>query len=247
LTHDLKRLETATKDLTKRLLGKEGATASGIWKLMHEADASAVLWLAHTGKNTAIQNRFKSFFTARAEARQKLPHALMQEMRIVPTLPIYAELMERMTTELMDGKLATPEAQKTWLEPHSPPPPPTPVSLRRPRPVKKAAKKVKAPKPVVAAAVAPAAVAAPVAAKAAPAKAIAAAKPVAAPVKTVAKVAAKAAPVKTAAKPVAKKVAAKAVKKAVKKPAAKPVKKSAKKPAAKPVKKSAKKAAKKKR
>jgi len=251
LVHDLKHMETASKDLSKRLLGKEGATASGIWKLMHTAEPMGALWLAHTGKNTAVQNRFKSFFTARGEAQAKLPHALMQEMRIVPTLPIYAELIEKMTLEMMDGKLTTPEAQKAWLEPHSPPPPPTPVSLRRPRPAKKAEKpkKVKAPKPVVGA-VADATVT-PVATKTAAGPAKVAAKSVAAPVKAAAatKAVAKAAPAKAAAKVVAKPVAKKPTAKPAKKVAAKkPVKKVAakkvveKKPVKKVVKKPAKKA-----
>jgi tRNA nucleotidyltransferase/poly(A) polymerase len=262
LLDDVKRLESTSKELTKRLLGKDGATASGIWKLLQSAEPSAVLWLAHTGKTTAIQNRFKSFFTARGEAKAKLPHLMMHEMRIVPTLAIYDDLIERMTLELMDGKLTTPEAQKAWLEPHSPPPPPTPVSVRRPRPAKKA-EKVKKVKPAAAAA-APA-VAGQVAApaqkgKAAPAAAKAAVAPItkAAPVAkaaptskaapaakapAAAKVAAKAVPAKAVAKkPAPKKVVAK---KPAPKKAAKPVKKpvAKKKPAAKkkPVKKAAKK------
>ena len=62
---------------------------------------------------------------------------MMQEMRIVPELPRYQELLQTLFFEMMDGKLQTPEEMKAFLEPYSPPAPPPPVHLRRPRAVKK--------------------------------------------------------------------------------------------------------------
>jgi len=237
---EIKNLETQTKEFTKRFTGKEAATPSATWKLLHTANPEAVLWLSHTGKGAAITNKFKNFFGVWQEAKNKVPHALMQEMRIVPSLPIYGELVDRMVFELMDNKLQTPEEQKAWLEPHSPPLPPAPVHIRRPRMAKKSEPKKRVKKEKVVAPVAEGAapeVTAPVAVKAAKGKAA-----VAAPVKAVAAkaVPAKEAPKKVAvvAKPVAKKAVP--VKKAVAKKAAPakkkaPVKKAAKKPAPKPV------------
>jgi len=233
---EVKNQEAAMKEFMKRFTGKEAATPSGAWKLLHSANAEAVLWLAHTGKGAAIVGKFKNFFTVWPEAKQKLPHALMQEMRIVPSLAGYSELIEKMTFELMDNKLQTPEAQKAWLEPFSPPPPPVPVHIRRPRMAKKAdkPKRVKKEKVVPPVAEAAAEVVAPVVvAKAVPVKAAAKAvvpvkKPVVAAksVKVAAKKAApvkkaekKPTPAKKAAKPAAKKPAAKAV--AKKKPVVK--------------------------
>jgi tRNA nucleotidyltransferase/poly(A) polymerase len=249
---EIKHLEAATREFSRKFTGKEAATASGTWKLLYSSTPEAVLWLAHTGKGAAIQNKFKNFFTVWPEAKTKLPHALMQEMRIVPSLAIYSELVERMTFELMDNKLLTPEEQKAWLEPHSPPPPPAPVHIRRPRMAKKADKPKRVKKEKVVAVVEEAtpveAVAAPV--KKAAAKAVAVKK--AEPAKVVAKAAAKPAAKKAepAKKAVVKKPAA--VKKAAeKKPVAKkaaPMKKAAPAKHAAPVKKAApaKKAAKKK-
>jgi tRNA nucleotidyltransferase (CCA-adding enzyme) len=242
---EIDALEKETKEFSKRLLGKEAATPSLTWKLFTSANPDAVLWLGYTGKVTAIQNKYKNFFNVWPLVRQRVPYTMMTEMRITPDLPRYAELMEAMFFDLMDGKLETPEAMKAFLEPYSPPAPPPPVHLRRPRAVKKADPKPRARKakavPVVADAVeAPVEVAA-VAVKPEPAKteakktvpAKAAAKKSEAPVKTVAKKAAvKPAPkkaVKPAPKPVAKKVA-KPVKKA--KPAPKPKAKPVAKPKA---------------
>ena len=75
----------------------------------------------------------------------------MQEMRIVPELPIYRELLDKLFFELMDSKLGTVEEMKAYLEPYSPPAPPPPVHLRRPRMAKKDAKPPKSRKKAVAA------------------------------------------------------------------------------------------------
>ena len=49
-------------------------------------------------------------------------------------------LWNALTFELMDGKLGTVEELKAYLEPFSPPAPPPPVHLRRPRAAKKESK-----------------------------------------------------------------------------------------------------------
>jgi len=260
---EIEGLENEAKAFAAEFSAKTAAAPSQAWKLLHSAKPESVLWVAHTSKNGAVQAKFKGFFTEWAQAKQKLPYVMMQEMRIVPELAGYDELLNKLFFELMDGKLGTVEEMKAYLEPHSPPAPPPPVHLRRPRVAKKDAKPAKSRKRAAVelaengvAAVEGAAsgettvqvpakpVKSAAAVKAAPAKAVAAktvgAKVAAAPAKAVAKKAA--APVKS--KAAAKKVVAK--KSAVKKPAAKvAAKKAAAKTVAKkaPAKATAKKAA----
>ena len=149
---EIAALEAEAKAFASEFSGKNAATPSQAWKLLHSAKPEAILWVAHTSKNAGIQAKFKGFFTEWAQAKQKIPYVMMQEMRIVPDLPIYKELLDKLFFELMDGKLATPEEMKAYLEPHSPPAPPPPVHLRRPRAVKKDAKPPKSRKKAVAAA-----------------------------------------------------------------------------------------------
>jgi tRNA nucleotidyltransferase/poly(A) polymerase len=218
-------LEGETKTFATLFTGKAAATPSAAWKLLFSSPPEPILWLAHTTKSAPLKARFEAFFNEWSQARAKIPYQLMQEMRITPELPIYAELLDKLFFAIMDGLLETPEAARAFLEPYSPPAPPPPVSLRR-RPVKREAK---APKPRSKKAEAAAleadlsgaseAVPTPVAAK--PATEAAAAKP--APTKAV--------PAKKSAVPVAVK-SAPAKKAVAKKPSAKPV---AKKPAPKPV------------
>src|SRR6202034_714740 len=73
-------------------------------------------------------------------------YTLMQEMRIVPGISGFDELVEKVFFELMDGKLGTVEEMKAFLEPYSPPAPPPPVHLRRPRAAQKDAKPAKSRK-----------------------------------------------------------------------------------------------------
>ena len=225
---EIAALEGEAKTFAAEFAGKGAATPSQAWKLLHSAKPESVLWVAHTSKNAGIQAKFKGFFTEWAQARQKIPYVLMQEMRIVPELPIYKELLDKLFFELMDGKLSTVEEMKAYLEPYSPPAPPPPIHLRRPRMPRKDAKPPKSRKKPVAAAegetietvAAAADEAKPAAAKgAAPAKTPVPAK-AAAPTREAAKkpaIPAKApAPVKKAAAPANGKVVAKApAKKAV--------------------------------
>jgi len=244
-------LEPATKAFAAVFTGKTAATPSETWKLLYASEPEPVLWLAHTGKVAAIQNKFKAFFSDWSQGRSRIPYQLMQEMRITPELPGYAELLDKLFFAILDGKLDTPEAARAFLEPYSPPAPPPPPSMRR-RAVKREAKPPRprskkpvvapdadltgitdAPKPAVqAVATAEKPAAKPVKAGA-PAKPIAA-KPIAAkPVKA----SAKPAPAKSAAKPAPKAPAKSAPKPVAKKATAKP---AAKKPTPKPATKKAK-------
>jgi tRNA nucleotidyltransferase (CCA-adding enzyme) len=143
---EIAALDAEAKDFLTQLLGKSSALPSQAWKLLHAAKPEAVLWAAHTSKSTAAQAKFKSFFTEWPQAKSKVPHVLMQEMRIVPGVPRYDELLELLTFELMDGKLGTVEELKAFLEPYSPPAPPPPVHTRRARTSKKDAKPAKSRK-----------------------------------------------------------------------------------------------------
>jgi tRNA nucleotidyltransferase (CCA-adding enzyme) len=232
---EIEALEGEAKEFAAQFSGKGAALPSQAWKLLYSSKPEAILWTAHTAKGAAVQAKFKSFYTEWPQAKQQLPHALMPEMRIVPGVPRYDELLDKLFFELMDSKLGTVEEMKAYLEPYSPPAPPPPVHMRRARVAKKDAKPAKSRKKAVVAeegaeateASAEATVVAagkPVkkaAAKAvAPAKVVA--KKVAASVKKAVVPAKKAAPVKKAVvKAPAKKVVAKKAAAPVKKPAAK--------------------------
>jgi tRNA nucleotidyltransferase (CCA-adding enzyme) len=125
--------EDRAKEVGKRLTGKEAATPSTAWKLLTSADPEAVLWLGLTSKNAAVQQKFKDFFTLWPESRARIPYAIMQEMRITPELEGYQDLVKSIFFELIDGKLTTEEEIRQFLEPHSPPAPPPPVTIRRTR------------------------------------------------------------------------------------------------------------------
>jgi hypothetical protein len=139
-------LEREGKRFAADLGSKQAATPSAAWKLLMSARPEAVLWAAYSTKNAALQAKFKAFYTEWPQARQKIPYTLMQEMRIIPDLAGFDELVEKIFFELMDGKLGTVEEMKAFLEPYSPPAPPPPVHLRRARATKKDAKAAKARK-----------------------------------------------------------------------------------------------------
>jgi tRNA nucleotidyltransferase/poly(A) polymerase len=144
-------LEAAGKAFAAQLSSKEAAKPSQAWKLLHSAAPTAVLWAAHHVKAAGVQNKLKSFYTEWPQARQRIPYALMQEMRITPDLPGYDDLVEKLFFELMDNNLSTTDEQKAYLEPYSPPAPPPPVNLRRARGGRKEPKAPKGRKKTVAA------------------------------------------------------------------------------------------------
>ena len=137
---EIEGLEAEAKEFAAQLGGKVGALPSQAWRLISSSRPEAVLWTAYSTKSPALQAKFKSFGGEWPQARQKMPYALMQEMRIVPELAGYDELLEKLFFELMDGRLGTAEELKAFLEPYSPPAPPPPVNLRRARATKKDAK-----------------------------------------------------------------------------------------------------------
>src|SRR6185437_3346376 len=139
-------LEAEGKKFAAELTSKQNSAPSAAWKLLMRSRPEAVLYAAYAVKGAPVQNKFKAFYTEWPQARQKIPYQLMQEMRIVPALPVYDELVEKLFFELMDGKLSTPEEIKAYLEPYSPPAPPPPVHLRRARGTKKEPKTPKSRK-----------------------------------------------------------------------------------------------------
>ncbi len=137
------RLDKEAEAFAAKLTAKEASAPSASWKLLTRSAAEPVLWLGLTGKNAAVQNKFRNFFSVWPEARQKVPTALMQEMRITPELERYPELLEALFFETMDNKLNDEAALRAFLEPYSPPAPPPPVNLRKQRASKKSAEKKK--------------------------------------------------------------------------------------------------------
>ena len=126
-------LDAQAAKFAKVLLAKENAVPSAAFKLLTSYDPEAVLWLAFTSKDKTVQERFNQFLKVWPEAKQKIPHALMQEMRITPELANYAEVVHAVFLQLIDGKLLTPEEMRAFLEPYSPPAPPPQVTIKRPR------------------------------------------------------------------------------------------------------------------
>ena len=117
----------------KELLAKANAIPSAGYKLFTSYDPEAVLWLGFTSKSAAVQERYNDFLKVWPEARQRIPYALMQEMRITPELANHAEIVHAVFLQLIDGKLSDPAEMRAFLEPYSPPAPPPPVTIKRPR------------------------------------------------------------------------------------------------------------------
>jgi tRNA nucleotidyltransferase/poly(A) polymerase len=126
-------LDALAASFAKVLLSKQNATPSVCFKLFMNYDPEAILWLGFTSKDAAVKERFNLFLKVWPEARQRIPHALMQEMRITPELPAYNEIVQNIFLQLIDGKLDTPEEARAFLEPYSPPAPPPQVTIKRPR------------------------------------------------------------------------------------------------------------------
>ncbi|MGA2351860.1 MAG: CCA tRNA nucleotidyltransferase [Terracidiphilus sp.] len=126
-------LDALAAAFAKVLLSKEYITPSSGFKLFTSYDPEAILWLGFTTKDEAIKERFNLFLKVWPEVRQRIPHALMQEMRITAELPGYQGIVQEIFLELLDGKLSTPEEARAFLEPHSPPAPPPQVTIKRPR------------------------------------------------------------------------------------------------------------------
>src|SRR5580700_5658295 len=126
-------LDALASGFAKVLLSRENATPSASYKLFTTYDPEAVLWLGFTSKDAAVKERFNQFLKVWPEAKTRIPHALMQEMRITPELAGYADLIHAIFLQLIDGKLLTPEETRAFLEPHSPPAPPPQITIKRTR------------------------------------------------------------------------------------------------------------------
>jgi tRNA nucleotidyltransferase (CCA-adding enzyme) len=144
LAREAEVLDTEAKKVLQQMSAKDAAKPSRLWKLLHSVKPEAVLWLFFTVKGATIQNRFESFFKKWPEARQKIPNAILQDMRILPDVKGYDELLDKLTFAFMDDELPNEEAIRKFAEPYSPPAPPPPVVVRRGRAVKRA--EPKAPK-----------------------------------------------------------------------------------------------------
>ncbi len=126
-------LDDLAAGFAKMLLAKQNLTPSASFKLFTSYDPEAVLWLGFTSKVAAVQERYHLFLKVWPEARQRVPYALMQEMRITPELSGHADLVQAIFLELIDGRLTTPEEMRAYLEPHSPPAPPPQVNVKKTR------------------------------------------------------------------------------------------------------------------
>ena len=137
-------LDAQAAEFAKVLLAKENAAPSATYTLFTTYAAEAVLWLGFTSKQAAVREKYENFLKVWPQARQKVPYALMAELRITPELPGYADLVKTIFLQLIDGGLTINEEIRALLEPHSPPAPPPPVTIKRTRAKKGADAKSKA-------------------------------------------------------------------------------------------------------
>ena len=126
-------LDSLAAGFAKVLLAKQNVKPSASFKLFMSYDPEAILWLGFTSKVAAVQERYHQFLKVWPEARQRIPHLLMQEMRITPELPNYSEIVQGIFLQFIDGGLTTPEEMRAYLEPFSPPAPPPQVTVKRTR------------------------------------------------------------------------------------------------------------------
>jgi tRNA nucleotidyltransferase/poly(A) polymerase len=136
-------LDSLAAGFAKVLLNKANATPSLSYKLFTTYDPEAVLWLGFTTKDKAVKERFELFLKTWPEARQRIPYAQMQEMRITPELATYKDVVHQIFLKLIDGGLNTPEEIRAFLEPHSPPAPPPQITIKRTRAKRGAEAKIK--------------------------------------------------------------------------------------------------------
>jgi tRNA nucleotidyltransferase (CCA-adding enzyme) len=137
------KLDEIASGFQKVLLAKQSATPSATYKLFMSYDPEAILWLGFTSKSSAVQEKYQQFLKVWPEARQRIPYAQMQEMRITHELPGFNDLVQAIFLELIDGRLTTPEEMRVYLEPHSPPAPPPQQTYKRSR--KRGEAKIKEP------------------------------------------------------------------------------------------------------
>ena len=132
-------IEHHSKELAKRLMGKEAATPSRTWQLLSSARPEMVLFLAVTAKQQSVEQKIKNYLTKWRQIQQKIPLPEMTELLITPQLPIYPKLAHDVFMLLLDGKLRSRTETLKYLKPFAPPPPPPPPAPRRGRAAKAAA------------------------------------------------------------------------------------------------------------
>jgi tRNA nucleotidyltransferase (CCA-adding enzyme) len=135
-------LDSLAGGFAKVLLNKANSTPSVAYKLFTTYDPEAVLWLGFTTKDNTVKTKYEAFLKTWPEAKQRIPYAQMQEMRITPDLAAYKDITHQVFLQLIDGGLNTPEEIKAFLEPHSPPAPPPQVTIKRTR-AKRGVEKIK--------------------------------------------------------------------------------------------------------
>src|SRR5215469_8417085 len=132
-------LEDHSKELAKRLTGKEAATPSRTWKLLSSARPEMILILAVTARQQSVEQKIKNFFTKWREVQQKIPLPEMTELLITPQLLEYPKIADEVFMLLLDGKLRSRTERLNFLKPFAPPPPPPPPTPKRGRGAKAAA------------------------------------------------------------------------------------------------------------
>jgi tRNA nucleotidyltransferase (CCA-adding enzyme) len=132
-------IEDHAKELAKRLMGKEAATASRTWQLLSSARPEMVLFLAVTAKQQSVEQKIKNYLTKWRQVQQKIPLPEMTELLITPQLAEYPKIANDVFMLLLDGKLRSRTETLKFLKPFAPPPPPPPPAPRRGRAAKAAA------------------------------------------------------------------------------------------------------------
>src|SRR5579871_1974141 len=119
-------IEDHSKELAKRLMGKEAATPSRTWQLLSSVRPEMVLFLAVTTRQQAVEQKIKNYLTKWRQVQQKIPLPEMTELLITPTLPEYPKIANDVFMLLLDGKLRSRTETLKFLKPLAPPPPPPP-------------------------------------------------------------------------------------------------------------------------
>jgi hypothetical protein len=132
-------LEDNSKELARKLTGKEAATPSRTWKLLSESRPEMVLFLEVTAKQQAVLQKIRNFLGKWRQLQQKLPLPEMAELHITPQLPDYPKIAHEAFMLLLDGKLRSRTEILKFLKPLAPPPPPPPPPPKRGRAAKAAA------------------------------------------------------------------------------------------------------------
>ena len=129
-------LERASKELAKRLSGKEAATPSKTWQLLSSSRPETILFLAVSSKQQAVNNKIRNFLTKWREVQKRIPLPEMTELLITPAMPEYPAIAQGVFLLLLDGKLRSQTETMKYLKPLAPPPPPPPPPPRRGRAAK---------------------------------------------------------------------------------------------------------------